>query len=274
MNKKIIKIIDNTFKYRKDSMSYHNSEFIQFVKVKNNNTNELIFITDSDLILVDEYNGIKVAMLVEPRSISEGIYRFIEINHNKFYKVFTYDKKLIEECDNGEFYPHGGCWIKTEDHKVHEKTKLLSFIVSNKSQTVGHKLRHSIKRVFKQNKIEYDNFGRGYKTIEYKLDALKDYAFSLIIENCKIDYYFSEKLIDSFMTGTVPIYWGCPSIGDFFNLEGMIIFNDIDDLLNKISSLSLDKYKYMLPAINDNFERSKKYLNSEDWLYCNTNIFD
>ena len=54
----------------------------------------------------------------------------------------------------------------------------------------------------------------------------------------------------------------------------MIIFNDIDDLLNKINTLSLDKYKSMLPAINDNFERAKKYLTSEDWLYCNTNIFE
>lgn len=268
-----IKIIDDTFKYRKGTMSYHESEFVQFDKVKNNDTNELLFITDFSLNKVDNYNGIKVGMLVEPRAINPAIYQFIEINHNKFNKVFTYDKELIETYNNVEFYPHGGCWINTEDHIVYEKTKLLSFIASDKIQTVGHRLRHSIMGVFKQNKIEIDNFGRGYNTIEYKLDALKDFAFSITIENSKIDYYFTEKLIDSFITGTVPIYWGCPSIGDFFNLDGMIIFNDIEDLLNKINTLSLDKYHSMLPAINDNFERAKKYLTSEDWLFRNSNIF-
>jgi hypothetical protein len=274
MGKKRIKIVDDTFKYLKSTMSYHESEFIQFDKVKTNDTNELLFITDFALKKVDNYNGVKVAMLVEPRAINPAIYEFIQKNHDKFHKVFTYDKELIETCDNVEFYAHCGCCINTEDHRVYEKTKLLSFIASNKMQTIGHRFRHSIMGVFEQNKIEVANFGRGYNTIDYKLEALKDFAFSLVIENSKIDYYFTEKLIDSFITGTVPIYWGCPSIGDFFNLDGMIIFNDIDDLLNKINTLSLDKYHSMLPAINDNFERAKKYLTSEDWLFQNSNIFN
>ena len=54
----------------------------------------------------------------------------------------------------------------------------------------------------------------------------------------------------------------------------MLIFNDVDDLLNQINTLSLEKYNSMLPAINDNFERAKKYLTSEDWLYSNSNIFE
>jgi hypothetical protein len=273
MDKKRVKIVDDTFKYSKGTMSFHESEIIQFDKVKNNDTNDLLFITDFALRNVDKYNGIKIGMLAEPRAINPAIYQFINFNHDKFHKVFTFDKELIENCDNVEFYPHCGCWIKTEDHKIYDKSKLLSFIASDKKQTIGHRLRHSIMGVFEKNKIEVENFGRGYNTIEYKLKALKDFAFSVVIENSKIDYYFSEKLIDSFITGTVPIYWGCPSIGDFFNLDGMIIFNDIEDLLNKINTLSLDKYQSMLPAIKDNFERAKKYLTSEEWLYHNTNIF-
>ena len=269
-----VKIIDDTFKYRKPMMSFHKSEVIEFVKTKNNdNSGELLIITDFALRNVDKYNGIKIGMLVEPRAINPAIYQFINFNHDKFHKVLTYDKELIETHDNVEFYPHGGCWINTEDHKIYDKSKLLSFIASDKIQTIGHKLRHSIIYELKINKIGIQTFGRGYNTIEYKLEALKDFAFSLIVENSKIDYYFSEKLIDSFMTGTVPIYWGCPSIGDFFNLDGMIIFDDLSTLLNKINTLSLEKYQSMLPAINDNFNRAKQYLTSEDWLFNNTNIF-
>ena len=272
MNK--VKIIDNTFKYCKPMMSFHKSEFVEFIKVSNGNSGELLFITDFSLHNVDDYDGVKIAMLVEPIEINPAIYDFINFNNNKFHKILTYDKTLIETYDNVEFYPHGGCWINTKDHIIYKKSKLISIIVSDKIQTFGHKLRHSTIDVLKKNKYDISIFGKGYNPIEYKLEALKDFAFSIVIENSKMDYYFSEKIIDLFITGTIPIYWGCPSIGDFFNLDGIIVFNDIEDLFIKLNTLSLDKYNYMLPAINDNFERAKKYLTSEDWLYNNTNIFD
>ena len=92
-------------------------------------------------------------------------------------------------------------------------------MVSNKISTVGHKLRFSVVDSLKQNDIEFSVYGRTVNNIDYKLTALKDYAFSIVIENSKIDYYFTEKLIDCFSTGTIPIYYGCPSIGNFFDME-------------------------------------------------------
>ncbi len=89
--------------------------------------------------------------------------------------------------------------------------------------------------------------------------GLKDYMFSIVIENTKQDYYFTEKLIDALLTGTVPIYYGCPSIGDFFNTEGMIIVDNINDFMNAIDTLTNDKYESMMPHIQDNFERAKKF---------------
>ncbi len=114
-----------------------------------------------------------------------------------------------------------------------------------------------------------DIYGRIYNPIDYKLTALKDYAFSITIENTNKDYYFTEKLIDCFMTGTVPIYWGCPSIGNFFNTDGMIFFDTVDDLFKIFENLSFDKYESMKNAIMDNFERAKEYLIAEDYIYKN-----
>ena len=114
---------------------------------------------------------------------------------------------------------------------------------------------------------------RSRSIIEECLSKISCNSKVIIIENSKIDYYFTEKLIDSFMTGTVPIYWGCPSIGDFFNLGGIIIINDINDLLYELNSISLEKYKTMLPAIQENFEKAKNFLIAEDWIFKNTNVF-
>jgi hypothetical protein len=273
MNLQRVKIIDLNFIHAKFTTDYQISKHIEWVRGITPNNDEIVFITDNSLKNVNNYGGLKIGLLMEPRAINPVIYEWVKNNYFSFYKIFTYDKELIENFDNIEFYPHCGCWIKEEDQKVYEKTKLLSIIASNKRQTEGHRLRHASIDVLRSDNFNLDVYGRGYNPIEYKLESLKDYAFSLIIENSRSDYYFTEKLIDSFVTGTVPIYWGCPSIGDFFNLDGMIIFNDIEDLLLKLNSLSLEQYNNMLPAIKENFEKAKQFLIAEDWIYNNTKIF-
>ena len=84
--------------------------------------------------------------------------------------------------------------------------------------------------------------------------------FSIVIENCKSDYYFTEKLIDCFLTGTVPIFWGCPSIKNFFNVKGMIIFDTLEECINIINSINVNKYNEMKPYIEENFKiANEKY---------------
>lgn len=269
-----IKIIDSNFAHAKFTTDYQTSKYINWVRGQNVNSTEILFITDNSLYnSVNIVNDNKIAMLMEPRAINPAIYDWIKNNHNSFKTVLSHDKEIVESCSNAIFYPHCGCWINEVDQTVYEKTKLLSIIASSKRQTEGHRLRHAVIDVLKNENIPLNVYGRGYNPVEYKLDSLKDYAFSLIIENSRKDYYFTEKLMDSFVTGTVPIYWGCPSIGDFFNLDGMIIFNDVEDLLSKLNSLSLEQYNNMLPAIKENFEKAKEFLIAEDWIYENTKIF-
>ena len=40
--------------------------------------------------------------------------------------------------------------------------------------------------------------------------------FSIATENAAVDNYFTEKLMDCFLTKTVPIYYGSSNIGEFF----------------------------------------------------------
>jgi hypothetical protein len=74
------------------------------------------------------------------------------------------------------------------------------------------------------------------------------------------------------MTGTIPIYWGMPSIGDYFDTRGMILINDIEEFPEIYNRLGEDLYKEMLPYAKDNFETAKQYVLSEDWMY--ENIFE
>ena len=219
MDKKFVKIFDRNFAHAKFTTDFQHSKYIEWNRMYDNvKDDELIFLTDDCMCSADNLKGRKIGMLMEPRAINPAIYEWVSSNHGQLKNVLTYDKNLLDSCSNALFYPHCGCWIKEEDQNVYGKTKLLSIIASDKRQTEGHRLRHASIDVLRANNFELDVYGRGYNPIDYKLDSLKDYAFSLIIENSRSDYYFTEKLMDSFVTGTVPIYWGCPSIGDFFNL--------------------------------------------------------
>jgi hypothetical protein len=130
--------------------------------------------------------------------------------------------------------------------------------------TIGHALRHEIYNKFR-NKIDF--YGRGINPINKKIDGLKDYMFSVVVENTKKDYYFTEKIIDCFMTGTIPIYWGCPSSSLFFDSIGVITFDDINDFEQNINKLSEDLYNKKIEAVKRNFEYAKKFLIAEDFIY-------
>lgn len=264
--KKKFKIIDQMFAHAVYSTDYQESKYIQWDRTPINNNDKYIFYTDYSLDQVRNNDLTKIGWLLESPDITATSYRWLSYNNNKFDFVLTHNKELLDRDENFKFCPTGGCWIKPDDQKIYNKTKIISIIASAKRQTHGHILRHQSILEFR-NKL--DVYGRGYNPIDYKLDALRDYAFSLTIENTKKDYYFTEKLIDCFMTGTVPIYWGCPSIGNFFNTDGMIIFDTISDLEKILKEISIDKYIKMKSAIDDNFERAKEYLIAEDYIYKN-----
>jgi hypothetical protein len=260
-----VKIIDSAFAHTEYS-SLQKSKYFSWYRGKEKKP--ICFYTDTSLSLAQNgIDDIKIAWLLEPRAIRNDHYSFIEQNHHLFDYVLTYDKHLLSISNKFIFYPHGGCWI--DNKGVYEKSKLLSIIASDKKMTDGHKLRHKIIDIFRD---KMDVYGRGYQQLKNKEYGLKDYAFSLVIENSKVDYYFTEKLIDSFICGTIPIYWGCPSIGDYFNTDGMIIFDTIEELNEQINNISLEKYKFMVDAVKDNYEMALKYVLPEDWICENTNL--
>jgi hypothetical protein len=198
---------------------------------------------------------LNVLVQIEPPSIMNTTQAIIN-NQNKFNVIFTWNKDILNKCSNSVLFPFGSCWIKNEDQKIHEKTKETSIIASVKRKTIGHNLRHNI---IQSNLIELDLFGNGYNPIENKITALKDYRFSLIIENEKMDNWFTEKIIDCLVTGTIPIYWGCPNIGDYFDTRGFIIIESIEDLATKKNMLNDATYFEMLPYIKTNFDLAKNY---------------
>ena len=69
-------------------------------------------------------------------------------------------------------------WV--QDRKVHDKTKLVSMIASNKKMCEGHSRRLQFVDKFRD---KLDFYGRGFNEISCKEDGLRDYMFLITRDN-------------------------------------------------------------------------------------------
>ena len=215
----------------------------------------------------DNRKGIKYLWLLESKYIKPGLVESILDNDNPAWQnnrqlvedtydtIFTHDQRLLALGDKYKWVPAQGFWIK--DPKICEKSKMISMIASNKNMCEGHRLRLEwVDRIGDQ----VDLYGRGFNEIADKEEGLCDYMFSIAIENGQYETYFTEKLLDCFATGTIPVYLGAPDIGEHFNKDGIIDLTDEFDVSEEI-------YYSKMDAIKDNLERAKQMEILEDYIY-------
>lgn len=215
-------------------------------------------------LLKTKYN---IGWIIESRAISPHLYTNPD-QYNRFDYILTHDHQLLTHSPKFVFTPLGGHWIYENDCKVHQKSKLLSIIASSKRQAIGHQLRHAIINKY-QTTID-GLYGRGYQPIDNKILGLKDYRFHIVVENIKTDYWFTEKLIDAFLTGCVPIYYGSPSICKFFDSRGILSFNTIEELDSIITKyVNPEYYTYLKDKgiIEYNYQVAQQYKFPEDYMY-------
>ena len=212
-------------------------------------------------VFYDEYTVPRYAWLLESRSIIPEIFAWTEDNADLLMEycegIFTCDEELAEQ--EGFLYSMTNAAPWVTDRQIYPKTKLVSMISSNKSWTEGHQKRLRYVEKFKN---QVDLYGTGFNPIATKEDGLRDYMFSISIENADYPIYFTEKLTDNFVTGTVPIFYGSRRVSKYFNRDGIIFLDDDFD----ISMLSAELYHSMMGAIEENFLIADSMVTAEDWI--------
>tara|TARA_R110000851_G_scaffold304614_2_gene462477 strand:- start:770 stop:1537 length:768 start_codon:yes stop_codon:yes gene_type:complete len=248
---KNLRMLGGNFSHAKSSTLYKESENIQYAQDAN------------ESISIDHFEPATYAWVCESRAICPLPYEQAVSNYETYKKtykyIFTHDYSLIEkDSDLFKYVPADWCWVDTPT--LPNKSKILSFITSNKTMCPGHIYRLSWKE-----KLEpfCDLYGRGFNEIERKEDGLSDYMFSVAIENAKYDAYFTEKILDCFAMGCVPIYYGTEKVCDFFNSDGIIFLSDDFDPRSLNKELYLSKEK----AIQENLEIVKSIRTSEDYMF-------
>lgn len=197
----------------------------------------------------------------------EEILQNIDKYKEAFRNIFTHDRRLIEiDPDFFRYNPPASNMPWITEHKIYDKTKLCSFITSLKNITVGHQVRLKTLEYLRNNSMFVEDiYGRGHRDIETKDVALNDYMFSIIIENGFYPKYYTEKIMDAFVTGTVPVYVGDRSVCEDFDEEGIIFLEKNGQIdLSLLSSLSQDLYYSKMEHIKNNFTKTLEIEISDD----------
>jgi len=207
----------------------------------------------------------KYIWLLESRDIIPDVYPYVDNNYQQLLEhchgIFTCDKNLADKHENIYYsLSNAAPWV--QDRRIHDKSKLVSMIASDKGWTPGHQKRLRFVEKFR-NQVDF--YGRGFNTIDRKEQGLADYMFSIAVENANYDTYFTEKLTDCFACGTIPVFYGSPRVTDYFNPDGIIWLTDDFD----ISTLTAELYHSKLEAIQDNLERACHLPTAEDFIAMN-----
>lgn len=260
--KKIVELIDSNF-----DVTIRKPKNFDWVKT-NNPVTEKTFVTDGHIPI----NTGGIAWLIEPPVITPYPYDWIK-RHNNLYKyVLTYSEELISKGENFLYYPFGNTLLDENHFDLYqnEKNKLISMMVSNKTYSYGHRFRHECMQLVLGKVDLYGSAITGKYT--YKLDSCKNYRFQIVVENSKFEYYFTEKIIDCFLTGVIPIYWGSNKVNEHFDKNGIITFNNLNELKDIVDNLNENEYNKRIASVIKNFDIAKDFFYCEDWIYNNYNF--
>ena len=209
--------------------------------------------------------GIKKEIFTDPRNI--------KILEQGYDALFFSDKEYCSQSSKFHYAMAGSNLPWCKNQQVFPKTKLVSMVASPKKMTKGHLLRHEYAEKFLHH-IDLFGGALGSRRIGSdsspwpdKSEAINDYMFQIVIENDSYSTYFTEKLTDCFATGTIPVYWGAPDIGEHFNMDGIIVLDNTFD----IKSLTPELYQSKINAVQDNFNRVQNMIGADDLLFNKIN---
>lgn len=200
-------------------------------------------------------------MILEPDAIHGKHLTLAKRFYHRFHRILTHSPKLIGKISNSSMLTPAATWLTTWPAKPAPKTHMASLIASNKRDLAGHKLRHEIVDIIREESLDVEVLGRGYKPFDNKADGLLPYRYSVVIENVQEPGYYTEKLIDTLLCRTVPIYWGAPDVPEIFDPRGIIICNSAEEIDAALQQLSREDYEARAEAIEANFQIAEAQTN-------------
>ena len=149
------------------------------------------------------------------------------------------------------------------------RTKFCAAVISNNSSYASFRLNF-IKILNNYKKVDMGGLSLNNINgkVDNKIEFLSSYKFSISMENSEGDGYISEKILESLIYGTIPIYYGDYMIDEYINPNVYILIKgekDIPKKIEYIKKIDSDDILYKLILKEKVFlYNGVKYINIEN----------
>ena len=134
-------------------------------------------------------------------------------------------------------------------------------MISNYKYSNNFRLKF-IEELNKYKKVDMGGkYNNNVGNITNKIEFFSKYKFTIAMENTEADGYVSEKIIDSFLSGSIPIYYGDYMIDEYINPNSFILVRGEKDMMDKINYIK---------TLDNNDTLYKKILKEN--IFINKNI--
>ncbi len=217
--------------------------------------------------------NLRFGLLYESQAIIPKVYRAVETVMNDFQLVFTHSARLLENYANARWIPGSGVWVGGAVAggypQIEQKERNCSILTSNKLRVGLHRNRYLTAQLLKMRHSEVDTYIQPLRSRDRisVVETLARYRYSICVENFIDDRYFTEKILNCFALGTVPIYMGAKRISEYFDGDGIITYSGYRDLRRRVlPMLSPQDYESRRSAIETNFNRCLRFGSLEDFI--------
>lgn len=192
------------------------------------------------------------------------------------YSDFKITDRLLPNRDAFEDLEHRQLAENPEDAEnlLDSKKEFCNFVYSNGN---GDPFREELFRSLNKYKKVLSG-GQFLNNIGGAVEDLREFQsrfkFSIACENSWYRGYTTEKIINAFNAGTIPIYWGNQDISNIVNSAAIINcheYPDMDSVVEEIKRLDQDdtayKRKLMEPILTDSHMIEKYLREREEFIY-------
>jgi len=211
----------------------------------------------------------KIQLSGESRILPNSNYNLVLSSHNQKENIITfpfgfqfiYTNNLVDKLINRNIITkvpkHFCCWIVSNG-----QCEIRNKIFSKLSE---YKKVHSYGTYLNNMgfTLKFPYWSENYQKF------MSNYKFVICFENRKFEKYITEKLINPFISRSIPIYWGTDYVNEIFNTNSFLALENeseqaINNLIIKIKELDSNDEMYLKmlnePAISIAKKEFEKYL--------------
>lgn len=273
---RFLQIVDTVFLHTTSMVS--NSHPTHFEWSREIKSTDHIFLTHEKILLAKQYRSLGFNKIIgifyeSPSILSSSAKKIIKGADNLDLDLLIVSNSAMLKLPKSVWIPGGGIWnfenVKDIDTLIANKDSLISMACSGKNVTKLHRVR---RRIF--DSFLFDDrvtlFGPPISNPQNSDNMLTKFCFSIIVENHLDNHYFTEKILNCFAQGTIPVYLGSRNVDNYFDNQGIIHFSSIHDLNNILPTLTRELYNSKISSIVRNYHIAlKSFRNIEDYIVDN-----